>query len=232
MQVSGDKVLEESAMIVWNIWQARNAFVWNNKSHSAAHVVFSARKMLDLYQFAHSSKGGSVFQTQEKMRNNEQWTPPVENGIKVNVDGAIFSELGRFGFGYIARNHTGQVLRTSNRSCIGSVQPEIAEVMGIKEALSWIAHSDWVNVQVETDSWVCVQAISSQLSLPSPFGYLVSDCQRLLEKLPFVSLCCIKRSANKAAHCLARSSCFLAEHSVQGNVPSELYAIIMADFSA
>ena len=89
----------------------------------------------------------------------------------------------------------------------------MAEVIGIKEALSWIAKFHWTKVTLESDSLVCVQVIYSHTSFPSQFGLLVSDCKFLLEQLQFVSLRCVKLSANKVAHILARSSCFSSGRS-------------------
>ena len=139
---------------------------------------------------------------------NEHWTPPVQNQIKVNVDGAIFASEGRYGIGCVARDYNGQVLNAFYKDFVGCVQPEITEVIGIKEALSWIASSPWSDVIIESDSLVSVQAILSHCFLPSQFGFIVSDCKSMLAQLSSTSIVCIKRSANKAAHCLARASCF------------------------
>uniref|UniRef100_A0A803QN19 Reverse transcriptase domain-containing protein n=1 Tax=Cannabis sativa TaxID=3483 RepID=A0A803QN19_CANSA len=42
---------------------------------------------------------------------------------------------------------------------IGRVSPELAEVMGIQEALSWIKTNNYSQVVIEADSRVCVEAI-------------------------------------------------------------------------
>ncbi|XP_060974712.1 uncharacterized protein LOC133039780 [Cannabis sativa] len=62
------------------------------------------------------------------------------------------------------------------RSRWGCVTPEIAEVIGIKEALSWIKRKGWEKVVVESDALVVVQAINSSIQMPSQFGLLVEDC--------------------------------------------------------
>ena len=118
-----------------------------------------------------------------------------------------------------------------NKDFLGCVEPEIAEIMSMKEALSWIAAFQWSNVHIESDSLVCIQALQSSIHFPSQFGYLVSDCKLLLSQLPSISFSCIKRSANRAAHCLARASCFCPGLSVQEEVLTpDVIAIVMADF--
>uniref|UniRef100_A0A803PGM8 Polygalacturonase n=1 Tax=Cannabis sativa TaxID=3483 RepID=A0A803PGM8_CANSA len=53
---------------------------------------------------------------------------------------------------------------------IGRVSPELAEIMGIREALSWIKTNDYSQVVIEADSRVCVEAIRSSAVLVSAFG--------------------------------------------------------------
>lgn len=65
------------------------------------------------------------------------WTIP-KSGIKVNMDAALFVEKLRFGFGYMIRNVSGQLVEGMMRCKEGIVAPEVAEVLGIKEVLSWL----------------------------------------------------------------------------------------------
>ena len=67
---------------------------------------------------------------------NERWRQPTVGMIKINTDVAIFSSLDRFSFAVVARDHTGSLLEARSSCKSGTVSPEIAEVMGIREALS------------------------------------------------------------------------------------------------
>ncbi|XP_060974717.1 uncharacterized protein LOC115696753 [Cannabis sativa] len=160
----------------------------------------------------------------------EHWTKPVIDTIKVNVDGAIFANLNSYGVGFIARNSDGRILEAGSKLSFGNVSPEIAEICGIKEALSWIKSNNWHNVSLETDSLLAVQGISSTAQMPSTFGMVAWDCKRLLSELTSISLKFVKRTANKAAHFLARSACYspvrIFSHD---NSPYELLSIVMAD---
>lgn len=83
--------------------------------------------------------------------------------------GVIFEADGWFGMGCLARDGTGRLMEAFMLEKVGKVQPEIAETIGIKEALSWIDRHSWSNVFMETDSLVCVQAINSTMFMPSHF---------------------------------------------------------------
>ncbi|XP_074343069.1 uncharacterized protein LOC141680867 [Apium graveolens] len=201
-------VLEEAAMIGWAIWRACNDLVWNQKNSTAASIVFSARITLDQYRYAQARKGISLSLHLDGGKEREHWTAPVNNQIKVNVDGAIFEW----------------------KAC--NVQPEIAEINGIKEALSWIDRHSWPPVVLETDSLVCVQAINSNMFMPSQFGLLVQDCQESLFSKRNITLRYVKRSANKAAHCIARDSCFYLGGVLQvEDCSAEVISIVVADTS-
>lgn len=51
------------------------------------------------------------------------------------------------------------------------VEPEIAEAMGLKEALCWVKMECWLAVVVETDCQGLNQAIRSSTTMMSPFGF-------------------------------------------------------------
>ncbi|KAM6552834.1 hypothetical protein CsatB_013596 [Cannabis sativa] len=116
------------------------------------------------------------------------------------------------------------------RSRWGCVSAEIAEVIGIKEALSWIKRKGWEKVVVESDALVVVQAINSSIQMPSQFGLLVEDCRVILSSLNNVLVSFVNRSANRAAHCVARES-YLSSGCTYNelNAPSFLCDIVMAE---
>uniref|UniRef100_A0A803PRY9 RNase H type-1 domain-containing protein n=1 Tax=Cannabis sativa TaxID=3483 RepID=A0A803PRY9_CANSA len=161
---------------------------------------------------------------------SEHWTKPIENMIKVNVDGSIFEAENCFGFGFLARDSQGRLIEGISKSLPGRVSPEIAEIFGIKEALSWIKFNNWQEVTLETDCLVAVQAISSGVNMPSSFGLLVEECRQVLCDLVFTNIQFVRRSANKAAHFLACSACSLSDRVFySNNCPSELLRIVLAD---
>uniref|UniRef100_A0A803NTG1 Reverse transcriptase n=1 Tax=Cannabis sativa TaxID=3483 RepID=A0A803NTG1_CANSA len=110
--------------------------------------------------------------------------------------------------------------------------PEMAEVMGVREALSWIKKKLWQSVIVETDSLIVVQAIRSPLEMVSYFGSVISDCKTLLEELSGVSVLFVKRSANSVAHFLAKASYSVADRVIRSyDVSSEFQNVILYDCS-
>ncbi|XP_074336620.1 uncharacterized protein LOC141673779 [Apium graveolens] len=124
----------------------------------------------------------------------------------VSVDAAIFAEEGAFGSGLVARDYEGRLVEAETKLHYGMASPEKAEVMAIKEALSWIDRMGWTEVIVESDCLAVVQAIRSTTEMRSRLGVLIKDCRNYIKNSNKVSLYFIKRSANIVAHTLARAS--------------------------
>ncbi|KAM6545503.1 hypothetical protein CsatB_026239 [Cannabis sativa] len=222
----------EVLMVAWQIWNARNDVLWKGRVKSAASVVLEARSYLNQWLCAQKNRMEPILVHNDQGRDIEHWTKPVMDTVKVNVDGAIFAASNSFGFGFIARDCDGRIIEVVSRSMLGNVSPEIAESYGIKEALSWIKGKGWNDVLVETDCLVAIQGINSNLQLPSAFGLLVRDCKKLISELGNISIKFVKRSANKAAHYLARSACYFPVRIFSHNSsPLELLSIVMADSS-
>ena len=114
----------------------------------------------------------------------------------------------------------------------GTSSPELAEAMGIREALSWIKSTHWSNVIIETDCLVAVQGIRSSVVMLSYYGRIISDCKDLLNELKYrhVVLRFIKRSANTVAHHLARSTCVVSDRVFcRSNAPSNFISVLAND---
>ncbi|KAM6593434.1 hypothetical protein CsatA_001137 [Cannabis sativa] len=226
---SSKQQAEETAMILWRLWLARNDVLWSNKSTTALEVVRSARTNLDTWKNA-QTKVFTPLLNVNFSNGREHWVKPIETKFKMNVDGAIFEPENRFGFGCILRNGEAKLVEAFSQSKVGRVSPEIAEVVGVKEALSWIKAKNLSDVEIETDSLVVVQAINGSVQMPSQFGLLIQDCQRLLSDLNNVFISFLKRSANRAAHCIARRSCFMSDCIYDElSAPSDLLSIVRDD---
>ncbi|KAM6543667.1 hypothetical protein CsatB_008114 [Cannabis sativa] len=207
-------VVEERAMIAWKIWLARNDILWSNKTTTVYEVVRSARTNLDSWKNAQVQRTAPLLNVNHS-NGMEHWMKPMNHKLKINVDGAIFEAENCFGVGCVIRDQTARLVEAISISKHGGVTPEIAEAIGVKEALSWIKKKALSDVEIETDSLVVVQAINGGVTMTSQFGMLVHDCRMM-------------RSANRAAYWVARQSYFMSDCTFNElNAPSELISIIM-----
>uniref|UniRef100_A0A803NHJ6 RNase H type-1 domain-containing protein n=1 Tax=Cannabis sativa TaxID=3483 RepID=A0A803NHJ6_CANSA len=68
----------------------------------------------------------------------KHWISPQANSIKVNIDAALFDSDHKYGLGLVARDERGLLIERRTMLSNGSIEPELAEAMGVREALSWI----------------------------------------------------------------------------------------------
>ncbi|XP_060974042.1 uncharacterized protein LOC115695103 [Cannabis sativa] len=122
-----------------------------NKSQTALEVVKSAKHVLGQWKITKFETPNALFAIGDTSHNN-CWRKPDVFTVKVNVDGATFKAHQKFSFGCVARNNHGKLLEAISESRWGCVSAEIAEVIGIKEALSWIKRKGWDAVVVESDA--------------------------------------------------------------------------------
>lgn len=180
-------------------------------------------------------KSAQVFSTKtlyQEIENGDgatSWVKPEKDEFKVSVDAAIFSESLKYGVGFIARNDKGEVMQGASKLFDGVIRPEHTEAIAVKEALSWVKEKDWRRVVINSDCLAVVQAIRSNVILSSSFGQVITECRMMLRDLN-IELFFVKRSADMAAHYLARESCsFPGRVFDRGSVPIGLNSIVLAD---
>ncbi|XP_074363934.1 uncharacterized protein LOC141704624 [Apium graveolens] len=208
----------EAAIICWAIWKARNDKVWRNVNSSVNVVVSSALQYLMQWKNAQSRDYKAVSQSIREGDGAVFWVKPQGETIK--------------GVGIVARDSAGELVQAKSRLYQGNVAPELAEIIAIKEALSWVKERAWNMVVIESDCLVAVQAIRSAVTMISPFGRNVEVCRSLLREVKTISLSFIKRSANEAAHYVARESYSFPDRVLdRRNVPIKLLCILQADLA-
>uniref|UniRef100_A0A803PT91 RNase H type-1 domain-containing protein n=1 Tax=Cannabis sativa TaxID=3483 RepID=A0A803PT91_CANSA len=218
------------AMVCWTLWKARNNTVWKEKKTSISKVIVSAMVALDHWRKAQDKISLSSLCLNNKDDGAERWSKPDMNKIKLNVDAALFERDEQYGFGIVAQDHFGNCLEARAGSFGGVHSAAVIKALGIKEALSWIKAKNWNHVVIETDSLVTVQAIRSTQSMGSTFGLIIQDCRVALLSLPNVHLYFVKRSANRAAHYVARQSRFYTGCSISDfPIFSELQNILYSE---
>ncbi|KAH6763495.1 hypothetical protein C2S52_020928 [Perilla frutescens var. hirtella] len=126
------------AVVCWSIWRARNALVWNGQSPRVEVVVFAAKLYLEQWRVAQDKSKVVPSSSSLAEDGTVAWVRPDELSTKVNVNAALFTDRGLFGLGMVARDSSGQLVEARTVCREGVVVPELTEVIGIKEVLSWI----------------------------------------------------------------------------------------------
>ncbi|KAM6582866.1 hypothetical protein CsatB_009868 [Cannabis sativa] len=223
-----DDIIQIS-MLCWALWKTRNDLIWNKISPSVDKVISSAKLNLEQWKSAQNMSLRPLSFPNDS-EGIEQWTKPSHTQLKVNVDGATFAQQNHFGYGFIARDHDGILIEAFQSCKPGAIDAELAEAIGVKEALSWIKRKGWQNVIVETDCINVVHALRSKVHMISPYGSIINESKLLLSVLNNVSVIFVKRSANKVAHFLTRDSYSKADCIIsRDSIPTMLMSLILKD---
>lgn len=226
------KEITDCTMICWMVWKNRNDLVWNQHSLEAKEVVESARTVLNQWRQVQDKSFDDFLGYMTQDDGHELWQKPQLNRVKVNTDAAIFEHSNQYSYAFVARDHSRQLIEAHSNCKQGMVTPELAEAIGVKEALSWIKDCRYCNVEVETDCMQVVQAIRSSISSLSYWGRVTEECRSLWLSLKAsnVLIRFVKRSENRVSHFLARDSCSVAERKWRvGDVHSDFYAVLLND---
>ncbi|XP_050217745.1 uncharacterized protein LOC126668598 [Mercurialis annua] len=194
------------AMVCWRIWLNRNNVVWGKAGLETADLVNMASQQLCSWKRARKEVDDCVDVLGENGDGLVVWKCPAERCLKANVDAAIFSSLNSAAIGVVVRDDRGDIIRARQVKFVGKFDPRTDELMGIREALSWL--KGWENVTVESDAMDVILDIRNPSRVPGDL--LVEDCVFLAKQLPNVSFVYVRRSANQAAHLLARNACSLS----------------------
>lgn len=219
----------EIVTLCWSIWKARNNTVWNKVRASVYGVVNSTKQYLADWSKAQKNSTKTLFQFLEEGDGVCNWVKPQKEVVKISVDAAIFTEHSSYGVGMLARDWEGKVILGRSEYYSGYANPEFAEAMAVKEALSWVKANKWEKVVVESDCLTVVQAARSKVPMLSPFGKVILECRNMISDSNIVLLF-VRRSANMAAHFLARESrSFPGRVFDRGSVPVKLHPILLDD---
>lgn len=192
------------ASVCWGIWSRRNKWVWDRINMSAFGIKANALNMLADWKKAHEnqstpagSRGGQIA--------CRKWEKPPVDWVKINVDAALFEDIGSIGLGSIVRGAEGRFIAAMSRRRAGLIPPREAEALCLKSALLWLQTMGYRKCIYETDSQILARACQG-VSGSSYFHAIVRDCIDLFQHFDDVKVCFVYRSANGAAHPLARAA--------------------------
>ena len=127
--------------------------------------------------------------------------------MKINFNGATFSDRNLAGLAGVIRDDRGLVMATFTQTIPLPISVEMVEVLAARNALVSAQDLNLTQVQLEGDSEIIINALSKGGKDSSSFGHILLDIKLLSSAFQCVSFSHSRRQANKVAHCLARSAC-------------------------
>ena len=124
----------------------------------------------------------------------------------INVDAATFKKPSRMGVGFVVRDHRGDFIAACCQLIQRFDDPELAEAIAIRRAVSFSSEYNLQQVVVASDCLGVIKKIKSKVYDRSNVGVIVQDVKNLICENPSVTLTYVSRGCNKAAHVLAKQT--------------------------
>jgi ribonuclease HI len=137
----------------------------------------------------------------------EHWLQPPIGWIKINVDGAFKHSENWGGGGAVLRDHDGSFISGACSFFPHVADAEGAELLACKQGLLLAKEGNYDRVILETDSTVVAAKLSKGGQDLSLYGPLVMEIKSLLQGFARTTVRAVRRSANDAAHRMAKKGC-------------------------
>lgn len=139
------KELNKFAMVAWPIWKCRNKLRSKEDSTLIHKIYKSALTLLAEFQ----QKKLRIVGPRQSSPN--QWKPPSPNSVKVNFDGAMFSDSYEAGLGVVIRNERGEVRASLSEKIVMPSLVEVLEMLASKRAAIFTNELGFTNVCFKGD---------------------------------------------------------------------------------
>ena len=100
----------------------------------------------------------------------------------------VVTKIATPNFGVVLKYSKGMFIVAIQGSFLGLHFPQMAEAMGLCEALSWLKQMNIKKVKVESDSQIVINALNSDMLDSSCFRLVISDCKSFVKALINVAL--------------------------------------------
>lgn len=196
----GRDLMSKCVGLSWQIWKARNDWVFNGVQIDPRVVIDKASygwKEFQRYKAKRETNGDSI----AYMGRAKAWIPPPEGKVKINCDVAMAKGSTKVAIAVILRNHKGEILdgRTVDVRITSSLQ---GEALAIRMALTMVLPSYHHSAIIESDNQSIIKLCLTENVPPWECSAIVEDIrtQSLYVNCSFVW---IPRTYNRVAHWVA-----------------------------
>ena len=133
-------------VLLWRWWSARNKVNAGLKRPTGLEIC-----SLVTFYVSEFGKGTKMHKEQQQVQL-KRWKPPPEDVYKINIDGSFKSATNQGGWGFIARNSSGEFLEGGYGNLQRVATPFQAEALAAMHSLERIAQLGMSRIILETDA--------------------------------------------------------------------------------
>ena len=189
------------ANILWNIWKSRNELTFRNISPNPTLVITKSTEAAS-ESLQSLSKGRSVPNQGQTLKQRRSWRPPPQDRLKCNVDAAFCGKRNIAAVAAVIRDSQGKMVagKASKVACASSL---LAEALAVRHGLLLASSCLCNSILMESDNIEVIEACRSKSSR-AEIATVVNDIKNLKCSFLECGFVWTPREANEAAHHIAR----------------------------
>ena len=151
-----------------------------------------------------------------------RWRRPDQGKLKLNIDGSAQGNSGLAGGGGVLRDNRGNWVLGYSRK-IERTTSSLAEWWALRDGLHLCLSKNHLDVVVELDLEIIVDALTTTQQLDQPVSLLMGDCRSMATRFNHIQFKHCYRERNKCANGLARKGVTqIDDFFVYDNPPVEI----------
>jgi len=177
----------EFVVVMWEIWNERNRVIFKQREMGMRRNL-AARAV----QFVSSYREFNEQSTRPLATKGSCWRPPDTGIHKLNFDaGSVGVNLN--GWGFVIRNHTGDVVLAGVKQNVGFSSPEEEEARACHYALHTTLSYGYRHLVVEGDCQALVSKLHKKVVPNNSLGFFISDILSLSGSFDYIAWNFVKR---------------------------------------
>lgn len=159
--------LEAFATTAWFLWNNRNSVRHGGQCKPAFKILEDSKQFLEEF------RGVSELPLPRQPRPLKSWSPPQIGWYKVNIDGAVFKDIGHCGIGVVVQNDKGLIMGALCKNFpypLGALEVE-AKAAEVGVIFAW--ELGLREIILEGDFQVVMQAVSDASLAPISIQQLI-----------------------------------------------------------
>ncbi|XP_059458269.1 uncharacterized protein LOC132187853 [Corylus avellana] len=220
--------LQFMASVARQIWLRRNLVVFGGELTEPSTIIRWSKDQVE--NWCNFNKRRTRREVTSERAPSTVWTKPPQGYVKINWDASVDKQRNRMGVGVVIRDHEGGVVAMFCTSKEFVQDPTMAEAIGAWEAVKLAQRLELRQALFEGDSLEVVRMMQREDGCWTTYGQIVNDAQERLQHLNGWGINHVGRSANGAAHQLAKLALgYVDTREWQELFPPSVLSIVLAE---
>ena len=146
------------AVTAWSIWHRQN----KSRLQEATVPLGRLAEFAENYLHNFADREGHQVNPVRRTATATQWSPPSDELVKINFDGALFGESESVGIGVVIRNLGGEVMASLSEKIVKPQAAELVEILAAQRAVLFSRETGFFKSVFEGDSTTVIKLLQDR----------------------------------------------------------------------